>query len=88
MKKIKIWHIYDVNGSTVAPDTDLEYNFGSSSEAEEKTILKVLKDIHARKDLIDLFVNNKRELLKSDYAGDASDEEGSVYISQEVADFH
>ncbi len=92
MTKIKLWHVYDMNGTNDPSNdpnnegygADLEFSFVmASSPIVPERILEIFSRKKAREELITLFKTHQKELCGAKSAHDASNEEGTIYISQE-----
>jgi len=96
MNKIKIWHVYDLNGYS-SPDLDpnkgefggaLELTLSTTlTDMDQKFMHNILKGMGAKETLLTLYDANATLLCRSETAVDVSDHNETVFISQEVVDF-
>ena len=90
----KVWHIYDLNGTTdPAHDpnnegfgADLEFSFITPPEVQIEVIQNFLLSKKARPDLMKLYKKNAKDLCKEG-AFDCSDQNETIFISQESLEF-
>jgi hypothetical protein len=91
---IKIWYVYDINGSTLIEEnengfTDLEFSFATTVDGmDPKEVHELLKYKGAKEDLLKLFDKHGQQLCRSEVALDFSDQNESIFISQEILDWY
>jgi hypothetical protein len=86
---IKIWHFYDLNGTTLTPeDEDFELSIATPLAVVDSADMRtLLKSKGVKETLLDLYNKHSEQLCKCTEPMDVSDLNETVYISQEVIEF-